>query len=106
MAYMAALFSWAAVRAQLQLSTRVSGSATNLVRIAEAVQFQRNPRYGKIRNIREALRFTGLLLSDWVLTSRSGDGIDRVMTRVAGVKWVRIVGNPTSICGHGSLSTN
>ena len=61
---------------------------TNLVQIVDGIT--RDGVSGG-RNVWEALRLRGRLLPASVLTAAAGEGLHRVVMRVAGVKWRQIV---------------
>lgn len=75
-----------------------SGSVTSLVHVNGGTRFPGDPFRGITRNIKKSLQISGLLVPAFVLTSRSGTGINQAITRVAGMKWVDIV---NTCCDHG-----
>ncbi|KAL2677320.1 hypothetical protein Neosp_011089 [[Neocosmospora] mangrovei] len=92
--YRAPSFSWAKVEGENWLRTGdLKRTSTSLVRVIEGLQLEDTELSGNTtgRNVREALRMEGILLTASVLTSSDG-GIDhRRLTREAAVEQASII---------------
>jgi hypothetical protein len=104
--YRAPSFSWASVDGEVLFNTTAVSEeeeedtpkrvTSALIHVMGGVQLPGSLSGEKTRNVREALKMSGSILPVSFLSSRSGEGIERAMTREVGLKWMDYVSSMAS----------